>query len=190
MWEGLIVPLLFQALASGGFSHAWGVGARLSSLGQLQSVFGDCALLLPPHANWNFVNIFRKICVLFYFFVLPLQLSRSASYQSKQKVIGVISLYVYEHWNGKYSQHLSTPPWFCASITIIILRYVHVLITHSMHYIVWSATVTVLQNNDSVIAVEFRHFPHFFAFLLLLVFYCLDMLGVPYVTHMELYQWE
>lgn len=45
-------------------------------------------------------------------------------------------------------------------ITIMILWYVRVIITISMHYIVWCVTVTVLQNNGSVIGVEFEHFSY------------------------------
>lgn len=63
------MPLPFQALASGGLSRALQVGALLSSLGQLQTVFGDCALLLPPHANWKFAHVFRKILMYCFIFL-------------------------------------------------------------------------------------------------------------------------
>lgn len=57
-----------------------------------------------------------------------------------------------------------------AQITTMVLWYVHVLITSSVHYSVWSATVTALQNNDSVIAAEFGNVP-FLYFLLHVVFF-------------------
>lgn len=86
----------------------------------------------------------------------------ASKYQSKKEVIGVISLCVYELRNGKCNQHMSSIP--DTLITLMILRYVHVLITISLHYIVWCVTVTVLQNNSSVIVVEYGGFC-FFVFL-------------------------
>lgn len=106
-------------------------------------------------------RLFLKIVHCYYLQMYCYYNVSASKHQSKKEVIGVMSLCVDKLWNGKCNQHMSSIP--DTLITLMILQDGHVLITISFHYTVWCVTVTVLQNNGSVIVVEYRGFGFIFS---------------------------